>query len=87
MDKHSHGGYTVSQYLRQELHGLFESSNKLQIPEMYAWAREIGGYFKRFDGGVLKPWIHPSAHHEGEMDLTARATLIFLQAGVSLSYC
>lgn len=80
-----HGGSTVSQYLRQELHGLFESSNKLQIPEMYAWAREIGGYFKRFDGGVLKPWIHPSAHHEGEMDLTARATLTFLQVDRNLT--
>jgi len=75
----------VSQYLRQELHGLFESADKSQIPEMYAWIKEVGGYFKRFRGGPLAPWIHGAESRE-EMDLQARATLTFFQASCSLSH-
>ncbi|KAH9044787.1 protein serine/threonine phosphatase 2C [Lactarius pseudohatsudake] len=74
-----HGGSTVSQYLRQELHGLLESVNKSQIPEMYAYVKEFGGYFKRFSGGLLSPWINPSSESAGEMDLHARATLAFFE--------
>ncbi|KAI0067790.1 protein serine/threonine phosphatase 2C [Artomyces pyxidatus] len=73
-----HGGSTVSQFLRQELHGLFESANKTQIPDMYAWIKELGGYFKRFNGGLLKPWVPPSFDRE-VMDLHARATLAFFE--------
>jgi protein phosphatase PTC6 len=80
--KHSHGGSAVSQYLRQELHGLFESVHKSHIPELYAWYKEIGGYFKRFKGGVLSPWVSdPENQHE--LDLEARATLAFLEVGSS----
>ncbi|KAF8506992.1 phosphatase 2C-like domain-containing protein [Russula emetica] len=50
-----HGGSTVSQYLRQELHGLLESADKSHIPEMYQYIKEFGGYFKRFNGGLLFP--------------------------------
>jgi protein phosphatase PTC6 len=74
-----HGGSTVSQYLRQELHGLFESTDKSHIPEMYAYIKEIGGYFKRFNGGLLTPWVNPSSGDATEMDLHARATLTFFQ--------
>ncbi|KAI0051888.1 protein serine/threonine phosphatase 2C [Auriscalpium vulgare] len=73
-----HGGSTASQFCRQELHGLFESCNKSQIPEMYAWIRELGGYFRRFKGGALAPWIPPSFDPE-ELDLHARATLAFFE--------
>ncbi|KAK7059069.1 Protein phosphatase 2C 6 [Paramarasmius palmivorus] len=55
-----HGGSAVSQFLRQELHGLFESVNTSAIPELFAWIKELGGYFKRFKGGALAPWIQPS---------------------------
>ncbi|KAI9462442.1 protein serine/threonine phosphatase 2C [Lactarius psammicola] len=79
-----HGGSTVSQYLRQELHGLLESANKSHIPEMYAYVKEFGGYFKRFSGGLLSPWINPSAESAGEMDLHARATLTFLEVDRNL---
>ncbi|KAH9175475.1 protein serine/threonine phosphatase 2C [Lactarius sanguifluus] len=65
-----HGGSTVSQYLRQELHGLLES--------------EFGGYFKRFSGGLLSPWINPSSESAGEMDLHARATLAFFEVDRNL---
>jgi protein phosphatase PTC6 len=73
-----HGGSAVAQYLRQELHGLFESVNKYQVPEIFEWAKEVGGYFKRFTGGVLAPWI-PEFDGQPELDLEARATLSFFE--------
>ncbi|OBZ79580.1 Protein phosphatase 2C 4 [Grifola frondosa] len=54
-----HGGSTVSQFLRQELHGLFENVDKSQVPEVYAWAKELGGYFRRFRGGSSPPGSAP----------------------------
>ena len=76
--RHRHGGSAVSQYLRQELHGIFESVHKSQVPEVIAWAKELGGYFKRFQGGVLSPWIYES-EDQPDLDLEARATLAFLE--------
>jgi len=78
-----HGGSTVSQYLRQELHGLLESVDKSHIPEMYEYVKEYGGYFKRFTGGLLSPWINPF-RGGGEMDLHARATLSFVEVDRNL---
>ncbi|KAI0715299.1 protein serine/threonine phosphatase 2C [Earliella scabrosa] len=81
-----HGGSTVSQFLRQELHGLFENVNKSQIPEVYAWAKELGGYFRRFSGGVLAPWVDPeSPDYQKDLDLEARATLTFFEVDKILS--
>lgn len=78
-----HGGSTVSQFLRQELHGLFENVNKSQIPEVFAWAQELGGYFRRFKGGVLAPWVNPDApDFQKDLDLETRATLAFFEASV-----
>ena len=74
-----HGGPAVSLFLHQNLHGLFESVDKAHAPELYLWMKEIGGYFKRFRGGVLQPWIrHPTSSQE--LDLEARATMAFLEA-------
>jgi protein phosphatase PTC6 len=73
-----HGGSAVAQYLRQELHGLFESVNKSHIPELFAWIKEIGGYFKRFKGGCLAPWIYDTKYTPA-LDLEARATLAFFE--------
>lgn len=75
-----HGGSTVAQYLRQELHGLFESVDKDHIPELYLWIKEQGGYFKRFRGGALAPWIHQS-DGTPPLDLEARATQAFFEVG------
>ena len=80
--KYRHGGSTVSQYLRQELHGLLESADKSHIPEMYEYVKEIGGYFKRFKGGLLSSWINPSSGGVGEMDLQARVTLTFFEVSI-----
>ncbi|EGO05199.1 hypothetical protein SERLA73DRAFT_82709 [Serpula lacrymans var. lacrymans S7.3] len=79
-----HGGSTVSQYLRQELHGLLESVHKSDIPELYLWIKDIGGYFKRFKGGVLAPWIHKS-EDTPELDLEARITQAFFEVDRHLS--
>lgn len=79
-----HGGSAVSQYLRQELHGIFESVNKAAIPELFAWIKELGGYFKRFKGGALAPWIH-DAENTPPMDLEARATEAFFEVDRNLS--
>ena len=76
----SHGGSAVSQYLRQELHGLFESVHKENIPETYAWIQELGGYFKRFRGGAIQPWIE-SGISDRPYDLEARFTQAFFEVG------
>ncbi|OAX44172.1 protein serine/threonine phosphatase 2C [Rhizopogon vinicolor AM-OR11-026] len=81
-----HGGSTVSQYLRQELHGLFESVDKTHIPELYLWIKDQGGYFKRFRGGALSPWIHQS-NGTPPLDLEARATQAFFEVGETRSFC
>lgn len=73
-----HGGSAVSQFLRQELHGLLESVDKAAIPELFSWVKEIGGYFKRFKGGALEPWIN-NATEAGPLTLEARATQAFFE--------
>ena len=78
-----HGGQAVSLYLHQNLHGIFESVDKSQIPDVYAWTKEIGGYFKRFRGGVLQPWLARPPSTES-LDLGTRATLAFLEASTAL---
>lgn len=82
----SHGGSAVSQFLRQELHGLFEHVQKTDVPEIYAWIREIGGYFKRFRGGAIQPWIDPNVDMASTppFDLEARATATFFQVIITL---
>jgi len=79
-----HGGSAVSQYLRQELHGLVESVNKSHIPELYAWIQEIGGYFKRFKGGALAPWLS-NPEDAPPLDLEARLTQAFFEVDQHLS--
>ncbi|KAI0931899.1 hypothetical protein AcW1_000824 [Taiwanofungus camphoratus] len=81
-----HGGSTVSQFLRQELHGLLENVDKSHVPDVYEWAKELGGYFKRFKGGVLAPWVRrDSPDSNATMDLEARATLAFFEVDRTLS--
>ncbi|KAF8922702.1 phosphatase 2C-like domain-containing protein [Mucidula mucida] len=73
-----HGGSAVSQFLRQELHGLFESAKKEDIPELYEFTSELGGYFKRWRGGALIPWIN-DPKCTTFYDIEARATQTFLE--------
>lgn len=69
--------------MRQELHGLIESVDKALIPELFKWTQELGGYFKRFKGGALSPWLKEP--NPEEMDLEARATLAFFEVRSLLS--
>ncbi|KAL5534436.1 hypothetical protein ACEPAG_898 [Sanghuangporus baumii] len=74
-----HGGQAVSLFLHQNLHGIFESVDVSQVPDVFEWTKEHGGYFRRYRGGVLQPWLkHPPSMQK--MDLEARATLAFLEA-------
>ncbi|EPT03996.1 hypothetical protein FOMPIDRAFT_1022124 [Fomitopsis schrenkii] len=80
-----HGGSTVSQFLRQELHGMFENVDKSQIPELFEWTLELGGYFRRWKGGALAPWVNPdSPTAKANLDLEARATLAFFEIDKAL---
>ena len=80
MDRH--GGASVSEHLHRELHGLFESVDKSQIPEVYDWIKSLGGYFKRYKGGALAKWTHEGPSSASPLDFEARATLAFLQVFV-----
>jgi protein phosphatase PTC6 len=74
-----HGGATVSDHLRRELHGLFETADKYHVPEIYDWVKSIGGYFRRYNGGVLAEWVTGDLSLTPPLDLESRATLAFLQ--------
>lgn len=53
------------------------------IPDLYLWIQEIGGYFKRFRGGVLAPWIHKPENPK-PFDLEARVTTAFFEVCLSI---
>lgn len=80
-----HGGDLVSKYLKTELPRLFETSQSKDIPELYDWIRSLGGYFKRFRGGILAPWIHDPPPEDLLLDLETRATLTFFTVDRNLS--
>ncbi|KAJ3870243.1 phosphatase 2C-like domain-containing protein [Lentinula novae-zelandiae] len=80
-----HGGPAVSGYLHQELHGLFESVHPSMIPELFAWIKELGGYFKRYKGGPLTPWIIEQNHPVLKFNLEARAAAAFFEVDRQLS--
>ena len=83
-----HGGSTVSQFLRLELHGLFESAHKSHVPDVFEWAKEQDGYFRRFKGGAIAPWIDPDRPEaKRDLDLEARATLTFFEVGGTMTVC
>jgi protein phosphatase PTC6 len=79
MIRHSHGGAVVSDHLHRELQGLFESVDKSQVPGVNGWVKSLGGYFKRYQGGVLRKWDSDKLPSSPPLDLESRATLAFLQ--------
>ncbi|KAH9944124.1 protein serine/threonine phosphatase 2C [Epithele typhae] len=69
-----HGGSTVSQFLRQELHGLFENVNQSRF-------RKLGGYFRRFTGGALSSWVDKMLSEEREAkECGATASIVLLKS-------
>ncbi|ELU41608.1 protein phosphatase 2c isoform [Rhizoctonia solani AG-1 IA] len=79
-----HGGPSVSQFLQQELHGLFESVQPELAPDVISWMKSQGGYFKRFKGGALERWAERGAKSP-TFGLEARCTLAFLEADKRIS--
>ncbi|KAJ9127632.1 hypothetical protein QFC24_001042 [Naganishia onofrii] len=74
-----HGGQHVSQYLYERLHAMIEEVSKSSIDDVVQFHKKLGGYFKRFRGGALQPWVqHPD--YRDKMTLEERITLTFLQA-------
>ncbi|KAF8521514.1 phosphatase 2C-like domain-containing protein [Gautieria morchelliformis] len=80
-----HGGAVVSDHLHRELQGLFESVDKSQVPGVNGWVKSLGGYFKRYQGGVLRKWDSHDLPSSPPLDLESRATLAFLQADRDIS--
>ncbi|KAJ3721523.1 protein serine/threonine phosphatase 2C [Lentinula raphanica] len=80
-----HGGPAVAGFLHQELHGLFESVRPSMIPELFAWIKEFGGYFKRYKGGPLAPWITEGGQPLPKFNLEARAAAAFFEVDRLLS--
>ena len=52
-----HGGQQVSSFLRDHLHQTFESVEADMVTDTVQYTRELGGYFRRFTGGVLERWV------------------------------
>ncbi|KAH7104595.1 phosphatase 2C-like domain-containing protein [Auriculariales sp. MPI-PUGE-AT-0066] len=77
-----HGGRDASSFLRDNLHQVLENTKPEQVAEAYQYLREQGGYFRRWDGGELAPWIEtpPDGTSPAPFDLVARTALAFLMA-------
>ncbi|KAI5452240.1 Protein phosphatase 2C 6 [Naganishia albida] len=74
-----HGGPHVAQYLHERLHAMIEEVCKSSIDDVVLFYKKLGGYFKRFRGGALQPWVqHPD--YRDKLTLEERITLTFLQA-------
>ncbi|WFD32692.1 hypothetical protein MSPP1_003742 [Malassezia sp. CBS 17886] len=52
-----HGGPRVSQLLHRRLHHVFESVEPDMVTDTVQYTRSLGGYFRRFTGGVLDRWV------------------------------
>ena len=52
-----HGGGSVSALLRDKLQRIFEAVEPDMVTDTVEYTRSIGGYFRRFNGGVLEPWV------------------------------
>ncbi|GAK66726.1 phosphatase 2c [Moesziomyces antarcticus] len=52
-----HGGQQVSTFLRDELHNTFENVQSDMVTDTVQYTRELGGYFRRFTGGLLERWV------------------------------
>ncbi|PWY97843.1 protein serine/threonine phosphatase 2C [Testicularia cyperi] len=52
-----HGGQQVSSFLRDQLHKTFESVQPDMVTDTVQYTRELGGYFRRFTGGLLERWV------------------------------
>ncbi|WFD34861.1 hypothetical protein MCUN1_001705 [Malassezia cuniculi] len=61
-----HGGQSVSNLLKDSLHRVFASATPDMITDTVRYTRSIGGYFRKFDGGVLARWVSPEHLEEAQ---------------------
>lgn len=52
-----HGGPSVSQRLAERLHAVFEAAEPDMVTDTVRYMRSLGGYFRRYAGGVLERWV------------------------------
>jgi len=52
-----HGSQKVSTFLKEELHSAFESMEADMATDTVRFTRSLGGYFRRFTGGMASKWV------------------------------
>lgn len=52
-----HGGPAISTFLKDELHKAFESVQSDMVTDTARYTRKLGGYFRRFTGGLMERWV------------------------------
>lgn len=52
-----HGGSFTSRYLSAYLHQIYEFVTPDMVTDTVQFTRQHGGYFKRFNGGILERWV------------------------------
>lgn len=77
-----HGGSQSSKFLQQKLHQLLESATAESIPATIDEYRGIGGYLKRYQGGILERFRKESENYNERVgiSLDEMSVLAFLQA-------
>ncbi|GAA5916945.1 PP2C family serine/threonine-protein phosphatase [Sporobolomyces salmoneus] len=77
-----HGGAQSSKFLKQNLHNLLERARPDAIPSTIDEYRGIGGYLKRYQGGILERFRKDSENYNERkgISLDEMSTLAFLQA-------
>ena len=76
-----HGTDQVSHLLRDKLHVLLENSKAEQVRSVIKTYRSLGGYLRRFEGGILNQFnkdLGPTRENERILSLEQKATLAFL---------
>ncbi|KZT57065.1 protein serine/threonine phosphatase 2C [Calocera cornea HHB12733] len=82
-----HGGTLVSQFLQEHLHQIFEQVQPADIQNAVSWLKAHGGYFGRWRGGLLQPYItHPDWAQTHTLSVEQRAELAFIEADRRLSF-
>ncbi|GAA93670.1 uncharacterized protein L969DRAFT_96694 [Mixia osmundae IAM 14324] len=78
-----HGTDQVSHYLRDHLHELLETAKASDVPAAVETYKKVGGYLRRFKGGLLERLAQGTdglEEPERVLALDERATLAFIQA-------
>lgn len=52
-----HGSQSVSNFLKEQLHSSFESMEVNMATDTVRYTRSLGGYFRRFTGGLASRWV------------------------------